>query len=233
MNQSSEQVIPVHVGYILDGNRRWARKHSLPEFDGHLAGYNALTEVLEATFEKGVKFVSIYVFSTENWKRDKEEVSNLMKLAARAITTDLKRFIKSGIRVRFVGRRDGIGAKLLDAVDKAEEATRDLSKGTVLVCFNYGGQQEIADAARRCVEDGLKPEQVDEAAIAERLYAPDAPPVDLVVRSSGEQRISNFMLWRVAYSEFLFVEKYWPDMTKQDVTDIIREYNRRQRRFGA
>jgi undecaprenyl diphosphate synthase len=233
MEQISEQNIPTHVGYILDGNRRWARQHSLPEFDGHLAGYNALREVLEATFEAGVQFVSIYVFSTENWKRDKQEVSNLMKLATRAITTDLKRFIRMGIRVRFVGRRDGIGAKLLEAVDKAEEATRQLTKGTVLVCFNYGGQQEIADAARRCIEDGLEPEQVTEAAIAERLYAPDAPLIDLIVRSSGEKRLSNFMLWRAAYSELLFVEKYWPDMTKQDVTDIIEEYNRRQRRFGA
>lgn len=233
MDEPEEKMIPVHVGYILDGNRRWARAHSLPEFDGHLAGYNALQEVIEATFAEGVKFISIYVFSTENWKRDKQEVSNLMKLAARAITKDLKRFIQNGIRLRFTGRREGIGAKLLDAVDKAEEATKLLRKGTVLICFNYGGQQEIVDAARRCVEDGLHPDEVTEQAIADRLYVADAPPIDIIVRTSGEQRLSNFMLWRAAYSELLFLKKFWPDMTKQDAADIIEEYNRRQRRFGA
>jgi undecaprenyl diphosphate synthase len=231
--QEAPLVPPHHLGFILDGNRRWAKLHSLPEYDGHLAGYNSLREVLEGAFEQGVKFVSIYAFSTENWKRDKQEVSNLMKLAARAINSDLKRFIERGIRVRFVGRREGVSGKLLDGVDKAEEATRFLKNGTVLVCFNYGGQQEIADAARKCIEDGLKPEEVTEEAIAQRLYAPDAPPMDMVVRTSGEQRLSNFMLWRAAYSELFFLEKYWPDMTKQDVADIIKEYNRRSRRFGA
>jgi undecaprenyl diphosphate synthase len=228
-----ELVVPAHVGYILDGNRRWARQHSVPEYDGHLAGYNALREVIEASLEQDIKYVSIYAFSTENWKREKDEVSNLMKLAARAITMDLKRFIEKGIRVRFLGRREGISGKLLSGIDKAEEATRFLTKGTVLVCFNYGGQQEIVDAARKCAEDGLKPEEITEEAITSRLYAPDAPPLDIIVRTSGEQRISNFMLWRAAYSELMFVEKFWPDMTKQDVTDIIKEYNRRQRRFGA
>lgn len=226
-------IAPAHVGYILDGNRRWARQHSLPEYDGHLAGYHALREVIEGSFEQGIKYVTIYAFSTENWKREKDEVSNLMKLAAKAIASDLKRFIKMGVRLRFLGRREGISGKLLDGIDKAEEATKFLTKGTVLVCFNYGGQQEIADAAASCVQDGLSVEEVTPDAIAERLYAPDAPPVDIIVRTSGEQRISNFMLWRAAYSELMFVEKYWPDMTKQDVADIIKEYNRRGRRFGA
>jgi undecaprenyl diphosphate synthase len=229
----NEVTVPAHVGYILDGNRRWARQHSVPEYDGHLAGYNALREVIEASFEQGVQFVSIYAFSTENWKRDKQEVSNLMKLAARAIKSDLKRFIEKGICVRFLGRREGISGRLLDAIDKAEQATRFLTKGTVLICFNYGGQQEIVDAARKCVEDGLTSEEITEEAITSRLYAADAPPIDIIVRSSGEQRLSNFMIWRAAYSELLFIEKYWPDMTKQDVADIIEEYNRRQRRFGA
>jgi undecaprenyl diphosphate synthase len=224
---------PTHLGFILDGNRRWARQHSLPDFDGHLAGYNALREVIEGCIDMGVPYVSVYAFSTENWKRDKKEVSNLMKLAARAITSDLKRFIDKGIRVRYVGRREGIGKKLLDGVEKAEEATRNLTGGTVLLCFNYGGQMEIADAARQCVLDGLTADEVTEEAIAARLYVPDVPPVDMVIRTSGEQRISNFMLWRIAYSEFLFINKYWPDMTKNDVADIIKEYNRRQRRFGA
>lgn len=226
-------VTPKHLGFIVDGNRRWATMHSLPEYDGHLAGYNALREVIDGAFEQGVQFVSIYAFSTENWKRDKSEVGNLMKLATRAVTSDLKHFLDEKIRVRYLGRREGIGAKLLAAVEKAEEATRSLTGGTLLICFNYGGQQEIADAARKCVEDGLSPQNITEQAITERLYAPEAPALDMIVRTSGEHRLSNFMLWRAAYSEFYFLKKYWPDMTKQDVTDIIKEYGRRQRRFGA
>jgi undecaprenyl diphosphate synthase len=224
---------PTHLGFILDGNRRWARQHSLPEFDGHLAGYSALREVIEACVDMGVPYVSVYAFSTENWKRDKREVSNIMKLATRAITSDLKRFIQRGIRVRYVGRLDGISKKLVEGVQKAEESTCNLTGGTVLLCFNYGGHAEIADAARACVEDGLRPEEVTEEAIAKRLYVPDVPPIDMVIRTSGEQRLSNFMLWRSSYSELMFMKKYWPDMTKEDVADIIKEYNRRQRRYGS
>ncbi|HEX7963432.1 MAG TPA: polyprenyl diphosphate synthase [Candidatus Saccharimonadales bacterium] len=226
-------ITPTHLGFILDGNRRWARQHSLPEFDGHLAGYNSLREVLEACFDHHVPFVSVYAFSTENWKRDKREVSGLMRLATRAVTSDLKRFIEKGIRVRYAGRRDGIGKKLLEAVERAEEATRSLTNGTVLFCFNYGGKQEIIDAVRQCMDDGLTPDEITEEAISQRLYVPEAPPVDMIIRTSGEQRLSNFMLWRADYSEFLFLKKYWPDMTKEDVADIIKEYNRRQRRFGS
>lgn len=233
MEKTTLTMTPKHLGFILDGNRRWARQHSLPEFDGHLAGYNALREVIEGCFEMGVPYVTVYAFSTENWKRDKREVSNLMKLATRAVTSDLKRFVDRDIRVRYAGRREGIGKKLLAGVEKAEEATRRLTGGTLLLCFNYGGQQEIVDAARQCVADGLIADELTEEAIAERLYVPEAPPIDLIVRTSGEQRLSNFMLWRAAYSELLFLKKYWPDMTKQDVTDIIKEYNRRQRRFGG
>lgn len=233
MQEDNAVAAPVHVGYILDGNRRWARMHTLPEYDGHLAGYNALKEVVEGSFEQGIKYVSVYAFSTENWQRDTKEVSHLMKLTMRALSTDLKRFIKSGIRVRVLGHREGLSDKLVTAIEKAEEATKMLTKGTVLVCFNYGGHREIADAARKCVEDGLSAKEITEEAIAKRLYAPDVPPMDIIVRTSGEQRLSNFMLWRASYSELLFLKKYWPDMTKQDVADIIKEYNNRGRRFGA
>lgn len=233
MQEKNATLAPTHVGYILDGNRRWARMHSLPEFDGHLAGYNALKEVVEGSFEQGIKYVTVYAFSTENWQREKSEVSNLMKLTLRVITDDLKRFVKNGIRVRVLGHREGLGDKLVTAIEKAEEATKLLTKGTVLVCFNYGGHREIADAARKCIEDGLSAKEITEEAIAKRLYAADVPPVDLVVRTSGEQRLSNFMLWRSSYSELLFLKKFWPDMTKQDVADIIEEYNNRGRRFGA
>lgn len=227
------KIVPKHVGYILDGNRRWAKSHSLPELDGHLAGYNAVREVVEGSIEQGIEFVSLYAFSTENWQREKAEVSHLMKLFMSALSMELKRFVKNGIRLRVIGSREGLSQKMIDAIEKAEEATRRLKNGTVLVCFNYGGQLEIAEAARKCVEDGLAADEITEEAIAKRLYAPDVPPIDMVVRTSGEQRLSNFMLWRASYSELMFLKKYWPDMTKQDVTDIIEEYNRRQRRFGS
>ncbi len=233
MQEENPRVVPRHVGYILDGNRRWARQHSLPEYDGHLAGYNALKDVLVGSFEQGIQFVSIYAFSTENWQRDKKEVSHLMRLVMHAVTSDLKEFVKNGIRLRVLGHREGLSEKLVEAIEKAEEATRLLDKGTVLVCFNYGGQREIVDAARKCIEDGLTAEEITEEAIAKRLYAADVPPIDIIVRTSGEQRLSNFMLWRASYSELYFLKKYWPDMTKEDVADIIEEYNRRQRRFGA
>lgn len=230
---SESKIIPKHIGFILDGNRRWARKHSLPASDGHLAGYNALKEVLKGANELGVECVSVYAFSTENWQRDKKEVSLLMSLVLRAITADLKELVKNKVRIRFLGRTDGLSAKILKGIDKAEEATKHFTGRTLAICFNYGGKQEIVDAARRCVKDGLSAEEIDEAALAERLYAPDVPPIDIVVRTSGERRLSNFMLWRVDYSELYFLEKYWPEMTKDDVADIIEEYNRRSRRFGA
>jgi undecaprenyl diphosphate synthase len=230
---SDNVVIPRHLGFILDGNRRWARQHSIPEFDGHLAGYNALHEVIDRAYERGVECISIYIFSTENWKRPSAEVSGLMKLALRIVTTDLKKIMDLHIRVRFLGRPDGVGAKLLKAIEKAEEKTEAFTERTLAVCFNYGGQQEIVDAVKRCMGDGLTSDEVTQAAIADRLYAPEVPPVDIVVRTSGEQRLSNFMLWRTSYSEFMFLEKYWPDMTKSDVDVIIKEYDRRNRRFGG
>jgi undecaprenyl diphosphate synthase len=229
----SDPSVPTHLGFILDGNRRWARQHSIPEFDGHLAGYNSLKEVLDRCYERGVPYVTVYAFSTENWKRNADEVSNIMKLTLHAITHDLKTLIKKRVKVRFLSRREGLSSHLLASIEKAEEATKHFTDHTLAVCFNYGGQQEIADAARKCVADGLLAEEITEDAIAARLYGPDLPPVDMVVRTSGEHRLSNLMLWRVAYSEFMFMEKYWPDMTKADVDDIIEEYNRRSRRFGG
>ncbi len=232
-NDEAPEPMPEHLGFILDGNRRWARKHSLPVFDGHLAGYNALKEVAQACFDQGIPYVSLYVFSTENWQRDKSEISGIMRLMLRAVGSDLKDLIKNQVRVRFLGSREGLSPKILDALAKAEERTIGYTRGTLAFCFNYGAQAEIVSAARQCVEDGLTANQITEQAIASRLYAPEIPPIDMIVRTSGEKRLSNFMLWRAAYSELLFLEKYWPDMTKQDVTDIISEYQRRQRRFGS
>lgn len=227
------QSTPKHIGFILDGNRRWAKQRGLSANLGHAAGYKALREVLKGCFDAEVPFISIYVFSTENWKRSADEVSGLMEIALNAVTKELNGLINREVRIKFLGRRDNVSAKLLKAIDNAEQKTAHLKGSTLAICFNYGGQQEIVDACRQCLQDGLSQDQIDEQAIAERLYAPDVPPVDIIVRTSGEQRISNFMLWRSAYSELMFVEKHWPDMTKQDVNVIIDEYNRRSRRFGG
>lgn len=229
----SDAVIPRHIGYILDGNRRWARSHSIPEYDGHLAGYNALRDVIRASFNQGAEYVSIYAFSTENWQRDTSEVSHLMKLAVHAFSKDLKNLIKDRIKVRFLGRRDGLSGKLLTVMEKAEDATKLFEGRTLAVCFNYGGQQEIVDAVQRCIAEGKKADDITPELIGSYLYSPDIPPVDMVVRTSGEQRLSNFMLWRIAYSELHFLEKYWPDMTEQDVTEVFAEFSRRSRRYGS
>ena len=226
-------VIPKHVGFIMDGNRRWAKFQGLPEMDGHLSGYTAMKEVLTAAYDAGISYVTLYAFSSENWSRTKDEVSRLMGMAVSAVAKDLDFLIEKGVRVTFLGRRDGLSNKVTTALEKAEAATAQLTTATLAVCFNYGGKQELIDAVRACMRDGLTPEQVTEKAIDDRLYGPEIPPLDIIVRTSGEQRLSNFMLWRADYSELYFLEKYWPDMRKEDVDDIIREYNYRQRRFGS
>lgn len=224
--------IPQHVGYIVDGNRRWAKKHGLPTYEGHLAGYNALKEVGLATLAAGVRYMSAYAFSTENWKRSADEVSKLMGLTLRALAADVPEFNKHNVRLRVIGSREGVDPKIVKAIDEAETATAGNTGGIFALCFNYGGQKEIVEAVKKIVQSGVEPEDITEDLIARNLYAPELPPIDIIVRTSGEQRLSNFMLWRVAYSEILFIKKSWPDMTKNDVAAIIKEYARRQRRFG-
>ena len=225
--------LPKHIGYIVDGNRRWAKHHGLPTYEGHLAGYNAIQDVATTTFDAGVSYMSAYVFSTENWKRSQTEVKRLMGLVLKLVSSDLHIFSERNIRLRIVGTRDGLNEKLLQAIEKAELETANNTAGTLALCFNYGGQLEIVDAVKQIVQNNISPEDITSETIAEHLYAPDIPPCDLIVRTSGEQRLSNFMLWRSAYSELMFLDKNWPDMTKQDVTDILEEYKRRGRRFGG
>lgn len=226
-------VIPQHIGYIVDGNRRWAKSHGLPTYEGHLAGYNAILDVVLATVDAGVKYVSAYTFSTENWKRSEDEVSRLMGLTLKMLTADIGILQKNNIRLQVLGSRERLSEKIIKAIEKAEEKTTGNTRGTLAVCFNYGGHQEIADACRKIVQAGTPAEEVTPDLIAAHLYAPDVPPIDVIVRTSGEQRLSNFMLWRASYSEFLSLEKMWPDMTKDDVTAILEEYSRRGRRFGG
>ena len=229
----SDLTSPAHIGYIVDGNRRWAKKHGLPTYEGHLAGYNAIQEVAQASFESGVKYVSIYIFSTENWKRSEDEVGKLMGLVLRLLTSDLHLFSDNNIKLVVLGSKENVSDKILKAIENAEQSTAENTGGTLAICFNYGGQLEIVDAVKKIVQSDVASDEINAELIAQNLYAPEVPPIDILVRSSGEQRLSNFMLWRAAYSELMFIDKLWPDMTKGDVTAIIEEYSRRGRRFGG
>ena len=224
------KIVPVHVGLIVDGNRRWAKSRGLPTVAGHRKGFEAIKKVCDGLLERGVKYVSAFIFSTENWQRSQEEVNYLMDLAYERLTKDLDEFNEKNIRLKILGRRDKISKKLLDALDKAVDTTKDNTKGTLALCFNYGGQQEIVDAANKLIKSGKK--HISEEDISQSLYEPDVPPIDIMVRTSGEHRISNFMLWRLAYSELMFVKKHFPAMTKKDADDIIDEFASRQRRYG-
>ena len=226
-------IVPQHVGFIVDGNRRWAKAHGLPAYEGHLAGYNVLQDVLMSLFDHGVRYVSLYAFSTENWKRSEDEVSRLMKLLIRIVKSDIDTFIEKNVRLRVIGMRAGLTDSVVQALEEAEKRTADLTGGDVLLCFNYGGQQEIVDSIKKIVQLGTDSSEITPELVGANLYAPDVPPCDIIVRTSGEQRLSNFMLWRAAYSEFMFLDKYWPDMTSEDVHGILKEYARRNRRFGG
>ncbi|MDB5165392.1 MAG: Isoprenyl transferase [Candidatus Saccharibacteria bacterium] len=229
----NNQEVPNHIGYIIDGNRRWAKMHGLPTYEGHLAGYNAIQEVVKASFDAGAKYVSAYIFSTENWKRSEDEVGKLMGLVLKLLTSDLHVFEENNTKLIVLGSKENVSEKIQKAIAEAEARTANNTGGTLAICFNYGGQIEIADAVKKIVQSGARIGEITPELIEQNLYAPEVPPIDLLVRSSGEQRLSNFMLWRAAYSELLFLEKLWPDMTKDDVTAIIEEYSRRGRRFGG
>lgn len=225
-------LLPKHIGYIVDGNRRWAKQHGLPAYEGHLAGYNTVQDITRATIHAGVPYVSMYVFSTENWKRSEEEVSKLMGLVLRLLKSDLHIFMEDNVRLRVIGSQDNVSDKILKEIENAEETTKDNTAGTLALCFNYGGQIELADAFKKMLENGVSADQITPDLIEQNLYAPDIPQCDLIVRTSGEQRLSNFMLWRSAYSELMFLDKNWPDMTTEDVTDILETYKTRERRIG-
>ena len=233
MNSTPNHIAPRHVGFIVDGNRRWAKKHGLPAYEGHLAGYNALKDVIITCADAGIEYISLYTFSTENWQRAKEEVNNLMSLMMRLFKTDMNLLLDNDLRLLVLGTRDKLPKRMNDAIDSAQEKSAGGKKATIAVCFNYGGQQEIVHAVKQLIEQKIDTDDVTIEAINGALYQPEVPPVDMIVRTSGERRLSNFMLWRSPYSELMFMDKYWPDMTKDDVTDIINEYSKRTRRFGG
>jgi len=229
----SDQILPRHVGIIMDGNRRWARSHNLPTLKGHAKGQEVLREVAKHGFTRGVRYITVYAFSTENWRRAEEEVGYLMSQMQRALKKYADEFVENGIKIVFLGTREGLPKKVLAAIEEAEAKTSNGTKGTLGICFNYGGQLEIVDALKKIIAEGITGEDITPELLSAHLYGPELPPIDLVIRTSGEQRLSNFMLWRAAYSELYFTEKCWPDFTGADLDIAIEEYARRGRRFGG
>ncbi len=227
------QIVPRHLGLILDGNRRWAREQGLPLMDGHKKGYENLKTISDAAFDSGVEYVSAYVFSTENWNRTREEVAYLMKLLLWVVKHEVDNFNQHGIRLRTMGSKFRLGKALVKAIHNAEEKTKDNTGGTLLLCLNYGGQQEIVDAMKRIVESGIPASDITPDLINQNLYAPGVPPVDLIIRTSGEQRLSNFMVWEGAYSELMFTPTNWPDFTTAELQRMFVQYGKLQRRFGT
>jgi undecaprenyl diphosphate synthase len=230
-------VVPRHVAIIMDGNGRWAASRGLPRGEGHRRGVEALRRTVQAAADLGIGFLTIFSFSAENWSRPAAEIRELMGLLRRFIRHDLADLHRKGVRVRVIGERESLDAEIRRLLDEAEELTKDNEKLILVVAFNYGARQEIARAARRmaaAVAAGdLAVTAVTVDKLASYLDAPDLPDPDLIIRTSGEQRLSNFLLWQAAYSELVFVPTYWPDFDRAALESAITEYHRRERRFGG
>jgi undecaprenyl diphosphate synthase len=221
------------VAIIMDGNGRWAESRGLPVAEGYRAGTRALRRTVEAAIDLGVESLAVYAFSTENWARPPAEVADLMEIFSETIERELPDLVAQGVRTRFIGRRDRVAPEILARMERLEAATADGESLALWIAFDYGGRAELVEAARRLVEDGVPVADIDEEAVASRLAAPDVPDIDLLVRTSGEKRISNFLLWQAAYAELVFTPTLWPDFGAEDLRSALAEFARRQRRFGA
>ncbi|CAG4928826.1 polyprenyl diphosphate synthase [Acidithrix sp. C25] len=225
--------IPRHVGCVMDGNGRWAQRRGLPRTDGHSAGESALMDTVYGCLEVGVSWLTVYAFSTENWRRPADEVRYLMNFNESLLMRRKDELDENGVRINFAGRRDWrVPKKVLRQMDESADQTRDNVKLVLTIAFNYGGRAEIIDAVRSLLDSGAKSSDITEKAISKHLYNPDAPELDLVIRTSGEYRISNFLLWEIAYSELVFTDVLWPDFRREDLYKAIYEYQGRNRRFG-
>jgi undecaprenyl diphosphate synthase len=217
----------------MDGNGRWARRRGHPASFGHRAGVRAIKRVLEGCEQLGVNVLSVYAFSTENWSRPRAEVRALMRLFHETMQREIDEMHRRGVRIVVSGRRDELSSRMRDRIDEAIARTARNTNGVLNVCLNYGGRAELVDSVRRIVSEGVPADQIDEAAISSRLYNPDLPDPDLIIRTAGESRVSNFLLWQSAYAELLVTESLWPDFGVDDLKAAIAEYNSRIRRFGG
>jgi undecaprenyl diphosphate synthase len=233
---AKEKTLPTtarSLAIIMDGNGRWARRHGLPNASGHRAGTRALRRTVETCIELDVRSLAVYAFSTENWSRPKDEIDALMTILAETIERELPDLAAQGVRTRFIGRRDRIGEDLRGAMERIETETASNKRLDLWIAFDYGGRDELVWAAKRMLEAGVDPAKLDEEVFTSFLYAPDLPDPDLLIRTSGESRISNFLLWQIAYSELAFVDKLWPEFGPADLRATLQAYTHRRRRFGG
>ena len=228
--------LPEHIAIIMDGNRRWAKKNGLTTPQGHKEGAENLKRIAKFANEIGIKYMSVYAFSTENWKRAKEEVDAIMKLLKTYILSFFKSY-DSNIRIKVIGRREDLSKDLKEAIEKVEAKTKNNDGLTLNICFNYGGRDDIVTAtkkiAKKVLSGEINIEDIDENMVSNNLYTVGSPDPDLVIRTSGEERISNFLPWQIAYSEFVFEKKYWPEYSEEDLLESIRTFQQRKRRFGG
>jgi undecaprenyl diphosphate synthase len=225
--------LPNHIAIIIDGNRRWAKQHGLPSFEGHRAAVKNLRSVLEYLGEKQIKYVTLYLFSTENWKRSAVEVKGLFQLLEEMLDEEIVELNQRGVRLRHLGQLNGLPHRLQLAIARAVELTKNNTDMTLSLAVNYGGRTEILDAVRRLITDGTLPQNIDEKLFSSYLYTADLPDVDLLIRTGGELRISNFLTWQTVYTEFYFPNILWPDFDKKEVDKALLSFSQRQRRFGG
>ena len=225
--------MPRHVAIVMDGNGRWAKRRFMPRFFGHKQGVDALVRTVCACADRGIEYLTVFAFSSENWKRSSDEVSGLMGLVLVAVSKYLMKLSDEGVRIRIVGDRDAVADKVREAWDHAESVTAHNTRITLSVAFNYGGRWDVVQAARRAMKDGVRAEDLDEACLSARMAMSFAPDPDLFVRTGGEVRISNFLLWQVAYSELYFTDCLWPDFGPEQIDAAIASYRERERRFGG
>ena len=227
--------LPVHVGCVMDGNGRWAQRQGLPRTEGHRAGEESLFDAVEGALELGLKWFTVYAFSTENWRRPADEVRFLLNVISESILTRRREELhERGVRIRFIGRRDWrVPKRILKAMDDSAALTEKNKRMTFTIAFNYGGRAEIVDAVKSLVAEGVPARKIDERAVRAHLYQPEMPDPDLVIRTSGEYRLSNFLVWEIAYSELVFTDVLWPDFRREHLFEAVREFQGRERRFGA
>ena len=233
MAENQNIKIPTHVGLIMDGNGRWATQRGLPRLAGHKAGVENVKPTVLAAKKFGIKYLTFYAFSTENWKRPQDEVSGIMNLLSIFIDREVNNLHKEGVRILHIGRRERLDQSLRKKIEDAIELTKNNTAITVQLGLDYGGRDEITQAVRKIVASGVSPEEVNEELISQNLYTAGIPDPDLIIRTSGEMRTSNFLIWQSAYAEWIFPETYWPDFTEEIFWQTLVEYSRRDRRFGG
>ncbi len=225
--------VPQHVAIIMDGNGRWAAERGLARVEGHERGTDNIRRITHTAGKVGIQYLTLWAFSTENWRRPADEVSGILRILGEAIERETEELHRQGAQLRHIGSLDGLSPSLRQAVLNAIELTKHNNKLVLTLAFNYGGRQEILHAVRRLLDDGVSPDDLDEHVFARHLYTQDLPDPDLIIRTSGEHRLSNFLIWQGAYAELFFTRKYWPDFGPEDLEEAVADYGRRERRFGA